>query len=143
MQPTLTLSELQGDTVPATQAPAASTSTSTSAPGVPPAAPASPFGGLMSFAPLLAIFAVFYFVLIGPERKNRKKREEMLKQIGKGDKVITTSGMYATVVTIQDDEVTLQIADNVRARFSRAAIQSVIADDKPADSKKPAEAKKS
>ncbi len=88
------------------------------------------FGGSMLF-PLLAVFAIFYFVMIGPERKQRRKREAMLKAVKKGDKVMTTGGMYATVAAVQDDVVTLQIADGVRARFSMQSLQAVIEDAPP------------
>lgn len=97
-----------------------------------PAASGSPFGGMMF--PLIAVFAIFWFVMIGPERKQRKKRQEMLEALKKGDRVMTTGGMYASVAAVQDDLVTLQIADGVRARFSRASIQTVLVEeDKAAD----------
>jgi preprotein translocase subunit YajC len=102
-----------------------------------PQAPQSPFGGFM--VPLLLCAVVFYFLILGPERKQRKKRDEMLKKLGKGDKVMTTGGLFASVVGIQDDVVTLQIADGVRARFSRSAIQMVITDEQPATEKVDAE----
>jgi preprotein translocase subunit YajC len=73
--------------------------------------------------------------MIGPERKQRKKREAMLAALGKGDKVMTTGGMYGSVAAVQDDVVTLQIADGVRVRFARSSIQSVLGDDKPAADK--------
>ena len=115
----------------------AATAQTTTPPANAPAAPAGGmFDGITGFLPLIAIFAIFYFVLIGPERKNRKKREEMLMQIKKGDKVMTTGGMLATVAAVADDEITLQIADGVRARFTRAAVQSVTPEDAPADPKK-------
>ena len=94
--------------------------------------PAAPEGGEsapatpgFSILPFLLIGLVFYFVLIGPERKNRKKREAMLSTLEKGDKVITTSGLHGQIVQVQDDVVTLQVADGVRLRFSRAAVQTV------------------
>ena len=93
------------------------------------------FGG-MSFLPLVLIFAIFWFVMIAPERKNRKKREAMLATIKKGDKVMTSSGMYATVANIQEDVVTLQIADGVRVRFSRSSVQTVVEDETAGDKKK-------
>jgi len=92
------------------------------------------FGG-MGMLPLVVIFAIFWFVMIAPERKNRKKREEMLAALKKGDKVMTTGGMFATVANIQEDVVTLLIADGVRARFNRSAVQTVV-DDEAADAKK-------
>ncbi len=112
-----------------------------------PAGPASeppaeqPSGGLFGgfgFMPLILIFAIFWFVMIAPERKNRKKREAMLGAMKKGDKVMTSGGMFATIAAVQDDVLTLQIADGVRVRFNRSAVQNVVVDetkgdDKPAD----------
>jgi preprotein translocase subunit YajC len=106
-------------------------------PAAPPTGDDSPglFGG-MGMLPLVLIFAIFWFVMIAPERKNRKKREEMLKAMKKGDKVMTSSGMYATVANIQEDVVTLQIADGVRARFNRSAVQAVVDEESVASDKK-------
>ena len=102
----------------------------------PPTGDDSPglFGG-MGMLPLVVIFAIFWFVMIAPERKNRKKREKMLAAMKKGDKVMTSSGMYATVANIQEDVVTLQIADGVRARFSRSSVQTVVEEEAPAGDK--------
>lgn len=86
----------------------------------------SPFGGGFNPLVLIAIFAIFYFVMIAPERKNRRQREDMLSKLKKGDEVMLTSGLYAKVATVQDDVVVLQIADGVRAKYSRSAIQSVV-----------------
>jgi preprotein translocase subunit YajC len=94
----------------------------------PTAAPASN-AWWTQFALMGIIFAIFWFVMIGPERKNRKKREAMLAAMGKGDKVMTSGGLYGTIVQVQDDVVTLQVDEGVRLRFSRAAIQTVLAED--------------
>lgn len=75
--------------------------------------------------PMLAIGAIFWFVMIAPERKRRKQRESMISALKKGDKVMTTSGMYGTVAQVQGEVVTLQIADNVRVKFALAAIQGL------------------
>lgn len=90
-------------------------------------------GGLgdMMF-PLLIVFAIFYFVLIRPEKKKQRAREDMLKNMEKGDKVMTTSGLLGSVAQIQEDVITLQVADGVRMRFTRAAVQEVL-NDKPAE----------
>ena len=71
------------------------------------------------------IGAVFWFVIIMPERKNRKKREAMLKELKKGDRVLTNSGIYGSIVQIQDAVVTVQIADGVRVRMNIASIQAL------------------
>jgi preprotein translocase subunit YajC len=93
---------------------------------VPPAGP-SWFGGMA--LPMVVIFAIFYFVMIGPERKARKKREAMLAAMKKGDAVVTSSGLHGTIAALADDVVTLQVDEGVRLRFSRAAIQTVVTKD--------------
>ena len=94
----------------------------------------SPTSSLMrSLVPFLVIGVLFVFMLILPERKKQKHRQQMLDGLKKGDRVMTSSGMYGSVVTTTNDMAVLQVADNVRLRFSRTAIQSVLADDeKPA-----------
>ncbi len=103
----------------------------------PPPPAAQEGSGWLSMLPMVAIIGIFYFVLIAPERKNRKRREEMLKKLSKGDKVMTSGGMFATVAAIDGDRVTLQLDEGVRVRFTRAAIQEVVSDDAPAASSKP------
>ena len=89
--------------------------------------PAGPCGGGTNMMlPMVAILAIFWIVMIGPERKKRKKREAMLGALQKGDKVMTNGGMYGSVASVQDDIVTVQVADNVRIKFSRGAIQTVL-----------------
>jgi len=85
----------------------------------------SPFGGGF-LVPMLLIVGIFYFVLIRPEKRKQKDREALLQSIKKGDRVMTSSGMFGSVAQVQEDVITLQVADGVRIRFSRAAIQNVI-----------------
>jgi preprotein translocase subunit YajC len=89
-----------------------------------------PSGGWISmlntFAPFAIIMVIFYFLLIAPDRKQRKKREAMIAAVKKGDKVLTTGGMYATVAAVNEDSITLLAADDVRLRFSRQAIAQVL-----------------
>ncbi len=85
---------------------------------------APPPSGSMNFLfPLLLVFAIFYFLVMRPEKRNRQRHQAMLAELKKGDKVVTSGGMYATVVTVGEGTVTLQIADNVRAKFTMQAIQ--------------------
>jgi preprotein translocase subunit YajC len=91
----------------------------------------SPLDSVMGFMPVILIFGIMYFVLIGPERKQRKKRETMLKALKKGDKVVTSGGMHGTIATITDTLVTLQVDEGVRLKFSRAAISDVVSDEAP------------
>jgi len=83
-----------------------------------------------SIIPLVLVLAVFYFVLILPERKKQKQRQKMLDALKKGDRVMTSSGMYGTVISCTNEIVVLQAADNVRLRFARSSIQAVITEEK-------------
>ena len=87
-------------------------------------------GGLSSMAvPLIAMGAIFYFLMIAPERKQRKARQAMLDGISKGDNVMTTGGILGKVASVEEQRVTLQVSDGVRMKFSRQAIQAVMDED--------------
>lgn len=85
--------------------------------------------------PMLGIAAIFYFVMIAPERKRKKAREDMVEALKKGDKVMTTSGMHGTITQVQGEVVTLQIADGVRVKFALAAIQGKLDEETPGKEK--------
>ena len=71
-----------------------------------------------------AMFAIFYFLMIRPQQK--QDRERMLSAIKRGDKVVTTSGMFGTVTNLSDKTVTLRVADQVKLEFERGAIGRVV-----------------
>ncbi len=75
--------------------------------------------------PMVAIFAIFYFILIRPEQKKAKAKKELMGSLKKGTKVMTTSGLYGTVSKVQEEVITLVVAEGVRLRFNRAAIQDI------------------
>ncbi len=77
---------------------------------------------LISMAPFFLIIVVFYFLLIAPMRKKQKKLQEMLNQLKAGDRVITTGGMYGTIVVMADDVVQLKIASNVKIDIAKSGI---------------------
>jgi len=85
-------------------------------------AAAPPAQGFMSFLPLILIFAVFYFLLIRPQQKKAKEHQEFLKNIKKGDVVVSSGGIQGTVTGLTDSVITLEIADNVRVKVSRPYI---------------------
>lgn len=95
------------------------------------------FGSML--VPMLLCMVVFWIFMIGPERKQRKKREEMLKNLSKGDEVVLTSGIYGSIVQVQDDKLTLEIASGVRIKTTLQSVAG-LADAKAAEGK-PAEAK--
>lgn len=111
---------------PSAADPATATQTATTGAEGQPSAAAGPFDSIMGFLPMILIFAIMYFVLIGPERKQRKKRELMLKALEKGDNVVTTGGLHGSIVSISDTQVTLQVDEGVRLKFNRSAIADAV-----------------
>ena len=102
----------------------------------PTTVPTGPMDSLRTFIPILLVLGIFFFLLILPERKQRKKREAMLSALKKGDRVMTSGGLHGSVAMIQDDVVTLQVDEGVRLKFARSAIQTVLSDEAPAAAKK-------
>ena len=74
---------------------------------------------------LLALFAIFYFLLIRPEQKRRRDQEALTTNLKRNDQVVLSCGMHGRVATLTDKVVTLEIAPNVRIQVDRAAIQTV------------------
>ncbi|QQS38285.1 MAG: preprotein translocase subunit YajC [Ignavibacteriales bacterium] len=73
-----------------------------------------------------AIFLIFFFMIIRPQQKRAKEREKMLSNIEKGDKVVTSGGLHGIVAGLEEKTVLLQVSDNVKLKFDRSAITSVI-----------------
>ncbi len=81
---------------------------------------------LFQFLPILAIGAVFYFLVIAPANKQRKKTQEMLSTLKKGDRVLTSGGIYGTIQGVEAEVVYLKIAENVKVKVARSAVTSVV-----------------
>ena len=77
---------------------------------------------IISFVPLILIFAIFYFLVIAPARKRQKKLQATLDALERGDRVITTGGIYGEVVSTEGGVVFLKVADNVRLKLAKSAI---------------------
>ena len=104
-------------------------------------------GGLAmmtQIAPLLLIFAVFYFLLIRPQQKKAKEHRTMLQALKRNDKVITGGGILGTVTKVRDDsdEVEVELAPGMRVTVVRGTISSVVRPPEPANDAKPAGAAK-
>jgi preprotein translocase subunit YajC len=81
----------------------------------------------MSFFIFMAVlFAVFYFILIRPQQKRQKDQRQLLQNLKKGDKVITTGGLQGTIVSLSDTVVTVEIADKVKVKVGRNYIAGLI-----------------
>jgi preprotein translocase subunit YajC len=75
---------------------------------------------------MLAMFAIFYFLIIRPQQKQRKDRDSMLSSVKKGDRVVTTSGLHGTVTALSEHTVTLRVADQVRVEFDKTALGRIV-----------------
>ncbi len=77
---------------------------------------------LTSFLPLVLIIVIFYFFMIRPQVKRQKELKNFREALAKGDKVVTTGGIYGKVAEIKDNYVLLQIEDNVKIRVDKSAV---------------------
>jgi preprotein translocase subunit YajC len=77
---------------------------------------------LVSFVPLILIFVIFYFLVIAPARKRQKKLQETIDALKRGDRVVTTGGIYGEVVSTEGGVIFLKVADNVRLKMAKSAI---------------------
>lgn len=84
---------------------------------------------LFQFLPILAIGGVFYFLVIAPANKQRKKQQEMLGSLKKGDRVLTTGGIYGTIQGVEAEVVYLKIAESVKVKVARSAISGVVTEE--------------
>ena len=81
---------------------------------------------MIQLAFFAAIFAIFYFLLIRPQQKQKRDRESMLSAVKPGDRVVMSSGLHGTVVKLTDHGVTVKVADQVRLEFDRSAIGRIV-----------------
>ena len=79
-------------------------------------------GTLLTFVPFVLIFVIFYFLLILPQQKRQKKLRTMLDALKKGDKIVTTGGIWGTITNLGKQSVTVQIGDNTKVKMQRESI---------------------
>ena len=103
----------------------------------------SPFGSLM--VPMIAIGFLWYFLLFRPQRREKSKRDTLLKALKKNDRVVTIGGIIGSIANVTQDgkEVTLKVDDNTRIKMLRSSIQTVLRDEKQDDAGEKTTASKS
>ncbi len=87
---------------------------------------------IVQFLPLVLVFIVFYFLVIRPQQKKAKVRQEMIDNLKRNDEVVTTGGLYGRVIELQDRVVTLEIAPKVTVRVDRQHVDALSGTVKPA-----------
>ncbi|MBI4424772.1 MAG: preprotein translocase subunit YajC [Elusimicrobia bacterium] len=85
---------------------------------MPPAQP----NPIMSLVPIVAIFLIFYFLIIRPQQKQAREHAKMLEGLQKGDRVVTNGGLYGVIAGFRGEAVELKVADNVKVLVARSAI---------------------
>jgi preprotein translocase subunit YajC len=98
--------------------------------GAPEGASGSGGGGGTQLVTMLVTFGliivVFYFLVIRPQNRKQKDAKRMLESVRKGDRVVTIGGMHGYVESVKDDAVVLKVDDNVKLKFNKSAIQTVL-----------------
>jgi preprotein translocase subunit YajC len=92
----------------------------------------SPEGGLTSTLIMFAlIIGIFYLMILRPQQKRQKERQKMLDAVKKGDKIITAGGLHGTIAGVEEKTLLVQVSDNVKLKFDRSAIASIVREAEP------------
>jgi len=78
--------------------------------------------GVAQFLPLIILFAIFYFLIIRPQQKQQKSHQEMLNSLSKGDKIVTSGGLMADIVKVEEDFIKIRLNDSVIVKLDRAFV---------------------
>ncbi len=103
------------------------------------AASGSAAGGLASFIPLVLMFVIFYFLLIRPQQKKTKEHRDMVSGLKKGDRIITSGGIYGQITSADDATLTVEISDKVRIKLNRGNVASIVQNQVQQQTKKSSE----
>jgi preprotein translocase subunit YajC len=86
---------------------------------------------LVQFIPILAIFGIFYFLLLRPMQKQRKDQQQMLADLKTGNTVLTSGGIIGTVVSLSEDSAVIRVKpDNVKLQIARSAVSGIVPEEK-------------
>lgn len=83
-------------------------------------------GLLTSILMMVGVFAIFYFLLIRPQQKRQKDLKKQIGELSKGDRFVTTGGIYGKVIGIKENVITAQIAENVKVEIAKSAISAIV-----------------
>jgi len=85
-------------------------------------------GGIAGFLPIIILFVIFYFLLIRPQQKKAKDHREMITNLRKGDKIITSGGIFGTIINLDDTTIGLEIAEKIKIKITRGNVASLSSD---------------
>ena len=81
----------------------------------------------VNMVPIAAVFVIFYFFLIRPQQKQMKDHQRMLDSVQKGDRILTTGGLYGTIMGVKGQDLEVRFAENVKLTVARTAVSRVVA----------------
>ncbi|MCL2336571.1 MAG: preprotein translocase subunit YajC [Firmicutes bacterium] len=76
----------------------------------------------LSIVYIVALFVILWFLMIRPQQQRQKKHQEMIRELGVNDNIITAGGIYGTIVKVKEDSFVIKVADNVRIEVLRNAV---------------------
>ena len=81
--------------------------------------------GFSGFIPLILMFVIFYFLLIRPQQKKTKEHRQMISNLKKGDRIVTSGGIHGRITGMDDVTLTVEIADKVRVKVARGNVSAI------------------
>ncbi len=83
-------------------------------------------GGFASLVPLILMFVIFYFLLIRPQQKKAKEHREMISNLKRGDRIVTNGGIYGRIENLDENTITLEVANNVKIKIGRGYVSTLV-----------------
>jgi preprotein translocase subunit YajC len=84
--------------------------------------PSDPRGMLLQFLPLILVFVIFYFLILRPQTQKQKEVQKMIQELKKGDRVVSSGGIYGEVVEVKPETLIIRVADNVKMEFAKNSV---------------------
>lgn len=81
---------------------------------------------LISFVPIAAMFAIFYFLLIRPQQQQQKEHQKMLDNLKKGDRILTAGGIYGTITGFKGTDLEVKFTENVKVTLARSGVSKLV-----------------
>jgi preprotein translocase subunit YajC len=82
--------------------------------------------GFSGFIPIILMFVIFYFLLIRPQQKKTKEHRQMISNLKKGDRIVTSGGIHGRITGMDDTTLTVEIADKVRVKVARGNVSAMV-----------------
>ncbi|MGB9764524.1 MAG: preprotein translocase subunit YajC [Candidatus Saccharicenans sp.] len=90
---------------------------------------------LVGLLPFILVFVIFYLLIILPQRKKQKQHQQMVENLRPGDRIITSGGIFGTVMDVHPDRIELKIAANVKVDILKSAVAIILSDKEKTEQK--------